>query len=109
MDYNILNELSTVTTIPIKDLKNLSNRSNELICHGVLECVKLGDTEAVFDIGLGTVKISILDDELFYRFEPSTKLEKMLIESVSNNSDPLIKAVEDKITDRILRAYKDLM
>jgi len=45
---------------------------------------------------------------LEYKFIPSDKLEDMIRSSLETGESPLQKQVENKITKRMLRIYKEL-
>lgn len=107
--FDLVSDISTVTTLPDKTLRRLCDKSNECICHNVLENIQNGETETVIDISIGTIKILVVDDEIHYRFAPSSKLEDMLITTLNSGEDPLIKHIEESLTNRILTVYKDLI
>ena len=107
--FDLISDISTLTTLPEKTLRKLGDKGIECICHNVLESLEEDSMETSIDIGVGVVKIIIDEDEIAYRFIPSTKLEDKLISTVTTKSDPLVEKIEDGLTARILNTYKDLI
>lgn len=107
--FDLVSDISLLTTLPDKTLRKLCDKGNECICHNVLEALQEDNNEINIDISIGTLKILIEDDELHYRFIPSNKLEEMLIQSISTGKDPLITHIEESLTSKILNTYKDLI
>lgn len=109
MKFDMIKDITTLTTISEKSLVKISDLSVDDICHCVLESVDCGDNVADIDIGIGELKIITSDGELHYRFTPSNQLEKKLIKTFENRVDPLTLSVEKSLSDKILRAYKGLI
>lgn len=109
MTFDLISDLSLLTTIPKKTLQRLGDQGAECLCHDVLESIQSGETCTDIDIDIGTIKVIIEDDELHYRFAPSRRLEEMLINSIRSGEDPLVSHIEDSISSRILNTYKDLI
>ena len=107
--FDLISDISTISTIPDKTLRKLSDKGIECICHSVLETINDDQYETSIDIGIGTLKIIKEAEELHYRFVPSNKLEQMLVSSITTNTDPLIAHIEESLNTRILNTYKDLI
>ena len=108
-DVDLIYDISLLTSVPYKTLKNLCDKSNECICHSVLETLQESIRETTVDIGIGQLTVVVDSDEIYYKFKPAPKLEEMLINTVTTNSDPLVTQIEQKLVNRILNTYKDLM
>lgn len=108
-NFDIVSDISVLTTAPEKTLRNLCLKGSECICHDVLESLQASEIETVVDIGIGTIKIIVDNDEIHYKFTPSNQLEAMLINTIQNNHDPLVTDIEDKLYSRIINTYKDLI
>lgn len=108
-DVDLISDISLLTSVPYKTLKNLCDKSNECICHSILENFQESIGETSIDIGIGQLIIMVDNDEIYYKFKPSSKLEEMLVNTITNNSDPLVTQIEQKLVARILNTYKDLM
>ena len=61
------------------------------------------------NLGIGTLIVLIESNELVYKFIPSTKLEKNIIDSIRHNKNPLDIKLEDTFANRILHTYKDIL
>ena len=107
--FDLISDLSLITTIPNKTLQRLCDKGTECICHDVLETIQSEETSTDIDISVGTIKIIIEDDELHYRFIPSRRLEEMLVNSIGSGEDPLVACIENSLSSRILNTYKDLI
>ena len=108
-DVDLISDISLLTSVPYKTLKNLCDKSNECICHSILENVKDSNVETIIDIGIGNLTVIVDNDEIHYKFRPGSKLEEMLIDTISNNNDPLVTHIEKSLVSRILNTYKDLI
>lgn len=108
-NIDLISDISLLTSVPYKTLKNLCDKSNECICHSVLENINEYSMETVIDISIGQLTIAVVNDEIHYKFKPSNKLEGMLINTISTNVDPLVTNIEQSLVSRILNTYKDLV
>lgn len=108
-DVDLISDISLLTSVPYKTLKNLCDKSNECICHSILENTQAFIGETIIDIGVGQLIVVVNNDEIHYRFKPSSSLENMLVETLSTRKDPLVTQIEQKLVSRILNTYKDLM
>lgn len=108
-DVDLIQDISSLTSVPYKTLKHLCNKGNESICHSVLESVNESENETVIDLSIGQLIIIIEDDELHYRFKPSSQLDEMLVTTLTTGVDPLITDIEQNLVTRVLNTYKDLI
>lgn len=106
--YNMLNDLSTLTTIQTNSLDKLFNKCKMLICDYIVQDNLCKTNTTSIDIGIGTVVINMQDHELNYKFIPSNDLEDMLVECIKTKNSPLVNTIEKTLSDRITKAYKDL-
>ena len=106
---NIIKDISTLTTIPYATLVKLVDIAELCICHAVEESkLRNGDLTSI-NIGVGTLNIKTSDDEIKYKFIPSSKLEENVKQTVINNKSQLITNVETKIKDKVMNVYKELL
>lgn len=107
---NIVQDISTLTTLPVSGVEDLLEIIVDCICHDVLEG-KLNNDELVsISLGkIGKILISLSDSELRYKFIPSKYLEDNLIMTLNNNESSLEKRLEQCLDKRIMSAYKDLL
>lgn len=105
--YSLINDLSTLTTIPIVSLNDLVKNSIYCICDS-LEDAKLGDEEVTeIDIGIGTLIIKLKDNKIQYRFTPSKQLESNITSTIIEGKNTLVATAEESLVDRIINTYKD--
>ena len=105
---DILDDICTITTIPTASMNKLFNKIEWCICNSVEESKLSGDNITELDIGIGTLIISIIDNSIQYKFIPSNKLEKGLIDTVIYGKNPLVVNLEDTFANRIVKTFKDM-
>lgn len=107
--YDLMNDLSKLTTIPKNTLAKLSNIAQSIIASDVYTTmIKSKDDVAEINLGLGILYIGIKDN-IQYKFVPSGDLEVLLKDTINNRVDPLKVKIEETLVNRILNAYKDLL
>lgn len=105
---NLLEDISTLTTVQKASLDRLSDQSIKCICHNVQEALLIGINEVCIDIGLGNLFLFISENEVKYRFEPSYKLENNIIETLLTKKSPVISDIEESLINKINVVYKEL-
>ena len=78
------------------------------ICQCVLEAKNTND-DVEIDIGIGTLFIAIIDDELSFNFVPSEALQEELLDTLDSNESKLQKKLETRITAKMIKLYKELI
>ena len=108
---DIINDLSTLSTIPQKTLDKLVRKAVYCINDAVIED-KLADEDITsVDIGIGILYIKhqgTAANNIKYKFEPSVYLSKSLEESLTNGTNPLEDLLLTSLKDKFTSAYKDL-
>ena len=104
----VLEDLCTLTTIPKLTFDKLAYKVNQVICHSVLESKRNVEDKTELDIGIGVLKILRDTESISYKFIPSPRLEKMLLQTLSTDTSPLTTEVEDIIKEKVINTYKDL-
>ena len=82
---NIINDISTLTTIPVKTWNKLVKKTNYCICDAVLENTLIDEDITAVDLGIGVLYIKRADLEgniIKYRFEPSPALDKAIKDTI---------------------------
>ena len=105
---DIINDLSTITTIQEKALRKLVDKSMFLICHSVQESIEENDDTTTMDIGIGKLSIKIDDDGIKYRFVPTPKLEEAMHETLNSGKSPLLYELEQSLVKKVEQARKEL-
>ena len=108
MTTNLISDLSTISFYPKLALDKLVEKSDWIICHDVAESLSSGQHITEIDIGIGTLLISVSEEEVGYKFIPSSKLENGVKVTARTGKSPLIKNTEDAISSRAIRTYKDI-
>ena len=106
---NVLQDLSTLTTIPYSNLQKLFYRLGTVIAYNVQESTKLGEQISVLDIGFGTLNIKVTTDDVYYKFIPNSAFEQDIIKSVLDSDIKLVNDLEESLRNKVLTTYKDLM
>ena len=106
---DIINDLSKLTKMSESSLKNLASLSMDCISFGVAEGLKSGNQECVVDIGIGTISILATNDCVKYKFIPSRPFMDAMESAIKGEKTMLEKKLEEKLTQRILTAYKELL
>ena len=106
---DLLNDINQLTTIPRTTLDRLVQLTNTDICHCVEEQLLKQETITDIDIGIGRLLIKLEGNEIFYKFIPSTQLEKNIITTIKTKESPLIQKAEKSLVDKIENVYKELI
>lgn len=109
MKYNLLDDLSLLSTIPVKIINNLTKTCQTILVEDIVENIYTEDTICEIDIGIGVLYVKYLDDNFSYIFKPSEDFNKELQECVKNNKKPLKELVSEKLSNNILKTYKELI
>lgn len=109
MKYNILDDLSALSTIPIKIINNLTKTCQTILVENIVENICTEDTVCELDIGIGVLYVKYLDGTFSYIFKPSEDFNEELHECAKNNNKPLKELVSEKLSNNILKTYKELI
>ena len=105
---NVLQDVSILTTVQKSSIDRLCSQIVKCICYDVCEALLQNDTEICLDIGIGNLFIKVSDDDVKYRFEPSSYLDESVLESVSTGKNPIVDDIESSLLEKINITYKDL-
>ena len=105
----IIEDLSTITSLPISLLKSLCNKVIYCVCHKVHESIIKHENIILVDIGFGKLYILLEDSSIQYKFIPSKFFEDNLIWTIKNNESPLTKLAEENLEEKIKDTYKELL
>lgn len=109
MEKNLIEDLAKLFNIKPSLLKRLIRAADYCISDYVLES-KLQDTDVTdINIGIGKLKLIIIEDNLTYQFIPSKKLETAIIDAYQKEVSGMTSVLEEGLEDRLLSAYKELM
>lgn len=108
MNYDILQDLSDITTVPKAQLQTLFDKIILFCCHDVVEQLKEGNTKTELDLYFGKLYVLVEDETVKYKFIPSKKFERQMSESAITLNSPLTKTIETLLSERLTNTYKDL-
>ena len=109
MTHNLMDNLGSLTLIKSSILTKLVDVSENCICDYILNTIEEDEDITSINIGIGNIYINISDDELNYKFIPNKKLEKKILKTIDTGESPLVMSIEDKLNQRILNTYKELL
>lgn len=107
MKADVLQDLSVLTTTPKVSFSTLTDKAIECIAQTVYSGKLIDETEYQFNIGLGTLELTIDGEDLHFRFVPIESLTEK-IESALDGEKIIVKELEEKVAQRLLRTYKDI-
>lgn len=106
--YNAVEDLSILTTIPNNSLNKLFEKMVWVICNSVEESTLNKENITEIKIGIGTLIIGIENNSIKYKFVPNQLLENSLISTVKDGKNPLVVKLEENFANRIINTYKDM-
>ena len=111
MTINLIEDLSTLTAISVKNLNKLVKKATYCVCDSVQESIALDEEITIVDLGIGTLYIKNLgldDGTVKYHFEPSPSLNKALKSTIVNKKNPLENLIVETLGERLMDVYKNL-
>ena len=106
MDAVLKKDLSTLTTISESTLSKLNNKIIWCITDAVCKSVYNRDESTTVDLGFGKLTIKFDNNQIKYRFIPSSELEEAISSAVINERNPLVDALESSLVDKMTNVYK---
>lgn len=106
--FNLIKDISTITNIPVSLLTKINNTTNSIICDDMLKSLQSGQQICQIDIGIGTLAIAVIDENVKYKFIPSAVLDMKVKDTINNGESNLQISLEHSLADKLVRAYKDL-
>lgn len=109
MTYDLLQDMADITTIPKMRLDQLADNSINFISHYIRESADCGESDLSIDIGYGILHVRIEEENIKFKFIPSSRLENGIKYAITSGESPLVNKVEALLKDRICNTYKDLL
>ena len=106
---NLINDLSTLTNIPLDIWEKFITIAEMNIAHCAFETICAKESSFSIDIGLGILYIKYEEDSVKYKFIPHESLEREVEAALNKKSSPLVKVATKKLTTRLENAYKDFI
>lgn len=104
---DLINRVSAISTIDERTLTKLSTMQNWCISDIVKEMIDSKETEETIFIGIGTIKITIEEDGIRYKFKPSQELEDNIINELNGKPSVLEETLVESVKKKLLNIYKD--
>ena len=108
MEINLIDDLSKFSGIPQSKLNNLVTKSSMDIAQSVEEYLTSTEDYCNINIGIGNLYIQEEDGQLFFKFIPSNQLTNMVNRVVDGKKSDLVITIEDVLTEKMLKLYKEL-
>ena len=109
MKTDIIDNVSTLTTINKRNLNKLIDIAIYSINDSIEESLLSQETTADLDIGIGELYIQFIENELKFKFIPSAKLRESIIDTIKNNHSSLEYVLENNLVDKITHIYKEII
>ena len=106
---NIIDDVSTLTTIPVKALEKLNDKVFYAIIDGVRSDIEAGKTMSGINFGWFTLYINYEDlNNLKTKVVLNNDFSKSVIKTINTKENPLENALHKSLTEKILNTYKDI-
>jgi hypothetical protein len=106
---NLINDLSTLTNIPLDIWEKFVDIAEMDIAHCAFETISSKEKSFSIDIGLGILYIKYEEDNIKYKFIPHKSLEREVENALTCKSSPLVDIATKKLTTRLNNAYKEFI
>ena len=100
---NLINDLSNLTSIPEKILEKLSDNIMFSILQSLEETLIKKESVCEIDMNIGSLLISLEDDNLKFKFIPSKTLEKEIIKTIEEGKNPMKEISSKKLPSKFDR------
>lgn len=101
---NIINDISNCTRVPTKILSELSTMACLCIGSAIHDALIEKEEATVLNIGIGTLSVNLATMEC--KFIPSKELKQAIKASIAEKADPLEKAFEEAMIQKLLAIYE---
>lgn len=106
---DIIDDLSKLTGVSGQLLGKLRDASLCCVVDSVIEARGRNDAAADVDLGIGTLSMRVVDDEVIYKFVPSKGLEGAVRKAVLDDTNELEVRLEHSFSSKMTSLYKDLL
>lgn len=110
MKVDIIKDVSALTGIDENHLHKLVDKAVYCAANAVDQDQKAGESITTLSIGIGDLLINVdsTTGQIKYRFVPSDKLSKILVDTIVNQQNPLKVKLEQSLVRNIIDIYKEL-
>ena len=107
MENKYYNNISSLTNIPKEILQKISALDLVYISHEIALSDK---PEVIVPIGeVGQLLVKWDDNQIICRLIPSDSLINIVKDTVNTGKSQLEKKLEEKLTEKVLKTYKDIL
>jgi len=106
---NLSKDLSAIVSADKKIFDKLVVNANFCICDYLENMALNNEHICEIDIGIGILKIKVLDNFVSYEFIPSAQLETGIVSTLENQQNFLLTAVDSMLVNRLNRLYDNLL
>lgn len=103
--YNLIEDVQALTQIPLNTLMKLIDISTKDIAQIINLSKNNSEDINIINIGIGNLNYQFVDDELIFSFEPTSELTSYIV----NNNMPVTEAVSERLKNKVMATYKELM
>jgi len=104
----IIEDLKTLTTIPRSALEQLVDKTEYIICHSFFESKLKNEALTEINLGIGYLNILNEGDCIKYKFIPSSRFERRIIDTNNSDRSPLTEEIESNLRMKVMDVYKTL-
>lgn len=105
----ITEDVSKLTTIPVKTLDSLMDKFLYCIVDLVKETNLAGENTTNIDLDFGVLSINYNNNQLKYKFTPSSKFNQAMSDLFNKGLNSLENILESSLITKITNTYKDLI
>lgn len=109
MNRNLIEGVSTLTTIDVNTLERLVDISKLVIIDELVEQLENGQDTVSINVGLGNLLIHYSGESIKFKFTPNAKFEEDVSMACIHKVNLLDTKVETSLKDKIVNTYKDLL
>ena len=109
MKVNVIEDVSTLTTIAQKDIVKFLKKFIYAICCGINESDLSEEDITEADIGIGTIYIKHdKSSDISYKFVPCKYLQKSIENTLKDGKSPFEDDLNSALVNKFTNVYKDL-
>jgi len=107
--YSLQDDLKTLTNISDDVIDKLVNKILYIICDDVLDTHLNNKTITDIDIGIGVLSICVDNNQIKYRFTPSTIVESAVKNTIVDLKSPVKERASKTLASKINEIYEELL
>lgn len=107
--YSLQDDLKTLTNISSDVIDKLVNKILYIICDDVLDTHLNNNTVTDIDTGIGVLSICVDNNQIKYRFIPSTIVESAVKNTIVDLKSPVKERASKTLASKINEIYEELL